>query len=93
VDSNLRAAYQAKLVADQAGQATLIAARHEVAVARTQANAAQLLADSPALLAQQHLEVLKKAAESGYGNHFVVLSEGVADLLRRLGSVGGAGAA
>jgi regulator of protease activity HflC (stomatin/prohibitin superfamily) len=84
LDAGLKAVYEAKLAAEQKGQAALIAARHEVAAARALANAAALLAENPALLAQRQLDVLEKAASNGYGNHFVVLPEGLAELVRKL---------
>ena len=80
LDAELKAAYQAKLSAEQKGQAALIEARHQVAAARAQANAAKIIADNPAILAQRKVEVLAKAAEQGYGNTFVVLPEALADL-------------
>ena len=84
LNSGLKAAYEAKLMADQKGQATLIEARRQVAAARAQANAAKILADNPAILAQRQLDVLEKAAVQGYNNHFVVLPEGLANLARAL---------
>ncbi len=84
VNSELKAAYEAKLVAEQKGQAALIAARHQVAAARAQANAAKVLEENPALLAQRQLDVLDRAATAGYGNHFVVLPEVLGTLARAL---------
>jgi hypothetical protein len=45
---------------------------------------AKILADNPAILAQRQLDILEKATANGYGNHFVVLPEGLADLTRKL---------
>ena len=84
LDAELKAVYRAKLTAEQKGQAALIEARHQVAAARAQANAARIVADNPAILAQRQVEVLARAAENGYGNHFVVVPEAVADLARKL---------
>lgn len=79
----LQMAYQAKLTADQQGQAKLIEARHAVAVARAQANAASILAENPATLMQRQLDVLATAAGS-MGNHFIVMPESLADIARKL---------
>jgi len=84
LDGELKAAYAAKLTAEQEGQAALIEARHQVAVARARANAAKLLAENPAMFAQKQLDVLEKAAGAGHGNTFVVLPERLADLLERI---------
>lgn len=83
LDPVLQMAYQAKLTADQQGQAKLIEARHAVAVARAQANAANLLAENPGLVLQKQLEVLGKAAERGMGN-FIVVPESLAEVARKL---------
>lgn len=83
LDAEVKAAHLEKLVADQRGQAALVAARHEVAAARARANAAQIIADNPAILAQRQLDVLEKAAESG-GNQFIVVPQGVTELLGKL---------
>lgn len=84
MDPGLKAVYEAKLTEEQRGQAALIAARHQVAAARALANAAKVLSENPALLAQRQLDVLERAANNGYGNHFVVLPEGLAELVRKL---------
>ena len=84
----LRAAYEAKLVAEQKGQAALIEARHQVAAARAEANAARVLAENPVLLRQREIEVLAKAAERGGGNTFVVLPQAVGELLRGIAVTG-----
>lgn len=85
LSNELRAAYEAKLIADQKGQAALIAARHQVAAARAEANAAKVLADNPAIFAHRQLEIMAKAAQ-GYGNHLILVPEPLADLARRLAS-------
>lgn len=79
-DAALKQAFEAKLVADQKAQAELIAARNQVAVARAQANAARVLSENPAMLAQRQLDVLEQAARNGFNNHFVVLPEGLGNL-------------
>jgi len=84
--ADLKEAYEAKLRADLRGQTALIEARHQVAAARAQANAAKVLQDNPAILAQRQLEILASAAQQGYGNHFVVLPESLGELARKLAS-------
>ncbi|HCU38636.1 MAG TPA: hypothetical protein DGT21_25435 [Armatimonadetes bacterium] len=85
LDPELREAFRQKLVADQKGQASLIEARHQVAAARAQANAAAILAENPAALLSKQLDVLAKAADHGYGNHFVILPDTLAEIVRKLG--------
>jgi regulator of protease activity HflC (stomatin/prohibitin superfamily) len=77
VDYELQSAYREKLVADQRGQAELVAARHEVAAARARANAAKLVAENPAMLAERQLDVLERAAASGM-NRFVFVAPEIA---------------
>jgi len=77
LDHELQAAYRQKLVADQRGQAELVAARHQVAAARARANAAKLTAETPAMLAVRQLDVLEKAAGSGM-NRFVIVAPEIA---------------
>lgn len=85
LDPELRAAYALKLTVEQRGQAALIEARHQVAAARAQANAAKLLEENPGMLVQRQLDVLSKAVTQGYGHHFVVLPEALANVVRKLG--------
>jgi regulator of protease activity HflC (stomatin/prohibitin superfamily) len=85
LDPELRAAYALKLTVEQRGQAALIEARHQVAAARAQANAAKLLEENPAMLMHRQLDVLSKAVTQGYGHHFVVLPEALANVVRKLG--------
>ena len=80
LDAEVKAAHREKLVADQRGQADLVAARHQVAAARARANAAKVVADNPAILAQRQLDVLETAARNGM-NQFVVVTPEVADTL------------
>jgi len=80
VDREVEAAHRQKLIADQRGQAELVAARHEVAAARARANAARIVADHPAILAQRRLDVLEKAAQSGM-NQFIVVPQELAGRL------------
>jgi len=81
LDYELQSAYRQKLMADQRGQAELVAARHEVAAARARANAAKLLAETPAMLAARQLDVLEKAATSGM-SRFVIVAPEMADRLK-----------
>jgi regulator of protease activity HflC (stomatin/prohibitin superfamily) len=81
LDYEMQAAYRQKLVADQRGQAELVAARHEVAAARARANAAKLTAETPQMLAARQLDVLEKAAEGGM-NRFVIVAPEIADRLK-----------
>jgi len=81
MDYDLQSAYREKLVADQRGQADLVAARHEVAAARARANAAKLTAETPQMLAARQLDVLEKAATSGM-NRFVIVAPEIADRLK-----------
>lgn len=80
----LKQAYEAKLTADQKGQADLVAARHEVAAARARANAAKLGAETPGYLEHRRLDILEKAATQGYGNTFVLLPEWLETAARKL---------
>ncbi len=81
---DLKQAYEAKLTADQKGQADLIAARHEVAAARARANAAKLAAETPGYLEHRRLDILEKAATQGFGNTFVMLPEWLETAARKL---------
>ena len=90
LDADLRAAYQAKLTADQRGQAALIEARHKVATARAEANAAKVYTENPAVMANRQLDILQQAAQHGYGNHFVFLPDTVAEIARKLAAGGNA---
>jgi len=75
LDAEVKAAHRQKLLADQRGQADLVAARHEVAAARARANAAQILADNPAILAARQLDVLEQAARHGMHQFVIVAPE------------------
>lgn len=79
----LKVAYEAKLTADQKGQAAMVEARHEVAVARARANAARIVAETPGYLAQRRLDVMEKAAAQ-YGNTFVMLPEWIEGLVQKV---------
>lgn len=81
LDHEMQVAYRQKLVADQRGQAELVAARHEVAAARARANAAKLTAETPEMLAARQLDVMEKAATSGM-NRFVIVAPEIADRLK-----------
>jgi regulator of protease activity HflC (stomatin/prohibitin superfamily) len=80
----LKQAYEARLTADQKGQADLVAARHEVAAVRARANAAKLAAETPGYLEHRRLDILEKAATQGFGNTFVMLPEWLETAARKL---------
>lgn len=64
--------------ARKAAEANLVMRREETAAARSQANTAKLLADSPVLMRLRELEALERIAAAGHLN--VVLGEkGLAD--------------
>jgi regulator of protease activity HflC (stomatin/prohibitin superfamily) len=57
--------------AKNAAEAVLITRREEVAAARSQANTARILEQSPTLMRLRELEVLEKVAASGHLTVFV----------------------
>ena len=60
-----------EIEADRAGRAALVAARHETAAARAQANTAKIMRDNPVIMRLQELETLVKMAANP-GNLLVV---------------------
>lgn len=44
-----------------------------------------ILPENPAALLSKQLDVFAKAAEHGYGNHFVILADNLGDIVRKLG--------
>ena len=68
---NIRDVMLLEVEADRAGRADLIRARHEVAAARTRANAAKIMAENPLIVRMQALDTL--AAVAGGAGNVVVL--------------------
>jgi len=69
--------------ADKAAQANLIKRREETAAARSQANTAKLLAESPALARMKELELMQEIL-AGAKVSFVLGNGDIAGQLRRL---------
>ena len=69
--ANIRDMMLKAVEAEKSAQATLIKAREEVAAARSRANAAKLLAESPGTMRLKELETLVEISKSA-GNTLVL---------------------
>ncbi len=67
----VRAVFLQEMEAELKGRASLVAARHEIAAARTRANTARLLQENPHLQRMQELELLSSLASKS-GNVIVI---------------------
>lgn len=76
----VRTVFLQEVEADLKGRADLVAARHEVAAARTRANTAKLLQENPDILRLQELEMLAALASKS-GN--VLIIPGLQSMLTR----------
>ena len=72
LSTELGNSYQGVITAKKESLSNLEKAGGEAAAPRTMANAARLFDQNPDLMRMKHLETLKEAGTSGYGNTLVI---------------------